>query len=128
MKTLTIVLTALISLAIYAQSEKTIESAPANYLQALKSDNDGMVESTIFHSLKYKMYYPERNTAQLENQIENLVENGKTEAIRYKAFLANQFMQNSKLLNKIGKQNYKDEAEFFKMLGEELNNYFLVAK
>ena len=128
MKTLTIVLTAVISLALFAQSEKTIESAPANYLKALKSDNDGMVESTIFHSLKYKMYYPERNTAQLETEIENLIENGKTESIRYKAFLADQFMHNSKLLNKIEKRNYKDEIEFFKMLGEELNNYFLAAK
>jgi hypothetical protein len=128
MKVLTIILIVIVSFVALAQTEKTIESAPVNYLKALKSDNDGMVESAIFHSVKYKMYYPEQYTAKLEKEIEKLVEDGKTEAIRYKAFLANQFMQNSNLLSKIEKDNYKDKDEFFKLLGEELNDYFLASK
>lgn len=128
MKALTIILIVMVSFAALAQTEKTIESAPINYLKALKSDNDGMVESAIFHSVKYKIYYPEQNTARLEKEIGNLIEDGKTETIRYKAFLANQFMQNSNLLNKIDKDDYKDRDEFFKMLGEELNDYFLASK
>ncbi len=128
MKVLTIIFIATVSFAVFAQTDKTIESAPANYLKALKSDNDGMVESAIFHSMKYKLYYPEQNTTRLEKEIEKLVEKGKSEAIRYKAFLAMQFMQNDKLMNIIEKEDYKDAAQFFKMLGEELNEHFLAAK
>ena len=87
-----------------------------------------MVESAIFHSLKYKLYYPEQNISHVEKQIEKLVDKGKSEAIRYKAFLAAEFMQNDRLMNRIEKEDYKDAAQFFKMLGEELNEHLLAAK
>lgn len=128
MKTLTIILLTMVSLTVFAQTEKVIENAPANYLQALKSNNDGVVESAIFHSVKYKIFYPDQNTTELEKEIENLVEKGKTEAIRYKAFLANQFIQNSKLMSNIEKEDYKDGSEFFKMLSQELNDHVLATK
>jgi hypothetical protein len=128
MRTLILALIAVVSFAAFAQTEKTIESAPANYIKALKSDNDGMVESALFHALKYKLYYPEENTSDLEKQIERLVDNGNSETIRYKAFLANEFMQNHQLMNRIEKADYKDAGEFFKMLSEELNNHVLAVK
>jgi hypothetical protein len=128
MRTLILTLIAAVSFAAFAQTEKTVESAPANYIKALKSDNDGMVESAIFHSLKYKLYYPEQNTSDLEKQIEKLVENGKSNEIRYKAFLANEFMHNDTLMKGIQKADYKDAAEFFKMLGEQLNEHLLASK
>jgi hypothetical protein len=128
MRTLILALIVAVSFAAFAQTEKTVESAPANYVKALKSDNDGMVESAIFHSLKYKLYYPEENTAKLEKEIEKLVENGNSDAIRYKAFLAAEFMQNYTLMNRIKKADYKDAGEFFKMLGKELNEHLIAAK
>lgn len=128
MKTLILILILAVSSAAFAQTEKAIENAPANYLKALKSDNDGVVESALFHSMKYKLYYPEQNTAKLERETEKLVENGNSDAIRYKAFLANEFMQNNTLMNKIEKADYKDAGEFFKMLGKELNEHLIAAK
>lgn len=128
MRTLTLILIVAMSVAAFAQTEKTVESAPANYIKALKSDNDGMVESALFHAMKYKLYYPEQNTSDLEKQIERLAENGESEAIRYKAFLASKFMQSDALMNRIEKEDYKDAGEFFKMLGGELNEYVLAAK
>ena len=128
MKTLTLILIVAVSVAAFAQTEKTVESAPANYIKALKSDNDGMVESALFHAMKYKLYYPDQNISDLEKQIERLAENGKSETIRYKAFLANEFMQNEALMNRIEKEDYKDSGEFFKMLSEELNDHVLAAK
>ena len=128
MKTLILFLILAVSSAAFAQTEKAIENAPANYLKALKSDNDGVVESALFHSMKYKLYYPEQNTAKLEREIEKLVENGNSDAIRYKAFLADEFMQNNTLMNKIEKADYKDAGEFFKMLGKELNEHLIAAK
>ena len=128
MKVLTIILIVAVGFVALAQTEKTIESAPANYLKALKSDNDGMVESAIFHSLKYKLYYPEQETANLEKEINNLMTDAGSETIRYKAFLAAQFMQNDVLLDSVEKKDYKNEAEFFKMLSEELNDHYVAAK
>lgn len=128
MRTFILTLIVAVSVAAFAQTEKTVNNAPANYVKALKSNNDGMVESALFHSMKYKLYYPEQNTSDLEKQIERLVENGKSNAIRYKAFLAAEFMQNNTLMNKIEKEDYKDADEFFKMLGKELNEHVIAAK
>lgn len=128
MKTLTIILIVAVSLAAFAQTETAIENAPDNYLKALKSDNDGMVESAIFHTIKYKLYYPEQNTAGLEKEIEKLTRYSNSETIRYKAFLATQFLKNDSLMDRIEKEDYKNEADFFKMLGVELNEHFLAAK
>ena len=100
----------------------------ANYAKALKSDNDGMVESAIFHSMKYKLYHPEQNISVVEKQIEKLVDNGKSQAIRYKAYLASEFMQNETLMSRIKKADYKDAEEFFKMLSEELSTNLLAVK
>jgi hypothetical protein len=128
MRTLILTLIVAVSLAAFAQTEKTVQNAPANYIKALKSDNDGMVESALFHAMKYKLYYPDQNTSDLERQIERLVDNGDSETIRYKAFLANEFIQNDVLMNKIEKADYKDAGEFFKMLGKELNEHLFAAK
>lgn len=128
MKVLTIILIITVGFAAFAQTEKSIENAPANFIHALKSDNSGVVESAIFHTLKYKLYYPEQKTANLEKEIDKLAKDSKNETIQYKAFLASQFLENSSLLDRIEKKDYKNEAEFFKMLSEELNDHIIAAK
>ena len=127
MKALTIILITAASLVAFAQTERAIDDAKANYLQALKSENEGVVESALFHSMKYKLYYPEQNTSNLEKRIEKLIEDGKSETIRYKAFLVNEFMQNEQLMNNVERADYKEAEGFFRMLGEVLNDHLFAA-
>ena len=53
MKTLTILLVTVLSGAVFAQSPAYVEKGYWNYVQALKSNNDGLVEAGIFYSVKF---------------------------------------------------------------------------
>ncbi len=128
MKTLSLLFVALLSVGLAAQSAENLKNAPKNYEKALKSGNAGMVESAIFHSLKFMLFYPQEDVAKLKKQITRLVKEGETRNIRYKAYLASQFLNNPDLLATIEKEDYKDADRFFKMLGDTLQESVLVSK
>jgi len=65
MKLSIVFLIAVFCFSAFAQSKVIIENAPRNYLHALKSDNNGAIESAIFHSVKFKLFFPEQNTDKL---------------------------------------------------------------
>jgi hypothetical protein len=127
MKTLAILLVSILSVAVFAQSPVYVEKGYWNYVQALKSNNDGLVEAGIFYSVKFSLFYPERNTDHMVQELTQLVHNGKTNTIRYKAFLALEYFRSENLQNRIVKADYKDATEFFKMLNEEINRQVLAA-
>ncbi len=128
MKTLSLLFVALLIVALPAQSPENLKNAPKNYEKALKSGNAGMVESAIFHSLKFMLFYPQEDAAKLKKQITRLVKEGETRSIRYKAYLASQFLNNPDLLATIEKEDYKDADQFFKILGDTLQENVLVSK
>lgn len=128
MKTLSLLFVALLIVALPAQSPENLKNAPKNYEKALKSGNAGMVESAIFHSLKFMLFYPQEDAAKLKKQITRLVKEGETRSIRYKAYLASQFLNNPDLLATIEKEDYKDADRFFKILGDILQENVLVSK
>jgi hypothetical protein len=128
MKVFTIFFAFMLSAAVFAQSARVVERAPKNYENALKSDNPGLVESAIFHVVKFKFFYPEEDIQQLETQIDLLVNDGDTKTIRYKAYLASEFLKNGELLANIEKEDYKDGDSFFKKLADELENSMLVTR
>lgn len=128
MKTLSLLFVALLSVGLAAQSPENVKNAPKNFEKALKSGNAGLVESAIFHSLKFMIFYPEQDAAKLKKQITRLVKEGETRNIRYKAYLASQFLNNPDLLATIEKEDYKDADRFFKMLGDTLQESVLVSK
>lgn len=128
MKILSLFFVVLLSVALPAQSAENLKSAPQNFEKALKSGNAGLVESAIFHSLKFMLFYPEQGVARLKKQISRLVKEGETRNIRYKAYLAAQFLNHLDLLARIEKADYKDADRFFTMLGDTLQESVLVAK
>lgn len=125
MKTLTILLVTVLSIAAFAQTPEQLDNASRNYVQALKSENDGMVESAIFHCLKFSLFYPDRDTNAMVTELTKLVRNGNTDTIRYKAFLALEYFRSQKLQDSIIKTDYKDAGQFFRMLNQEINNQVL---
>lgn len=128
MKYFTVLFFGIFLLSAAAQNSKYSDQAPQNFLKALKSDNTGLVECAVFHTVKYKLYYPEQKLSDIVPELENLSQNGKSEIIRYKALLAVQFLKNDSLLAKIKKENYKDANQFFLMLGNELQESLLVLR
>ncbi len=109
----------------YGQASKIVKQAPANYLVALQSQNQAVVESAIFYTVKLKMFYQDLDCKVLQNELKELSINGKTESIRLKAFLAGYFLCSPDLLEKIEKVNYKDSNVFFQMLADTLQEKIL---
>jgi PAB1-binding protein PBP1 len=109
----------------YGQVSKIVKQAPANYLVALHSENQAIVESAIFYSVKFKLFYEDQDCEALRNELKELSINGKSETIRLKAFLAGYFLNNPELLTKIEKVNYKDSNLFFQMLANTLQEKIL---
>jgi hypothetical protein len=125
MKNLVFVSLVLFYNSLFAQSARAIEQAPQNYLMALNSKNESIVESAIFYSVKFKLFYEEQDVQKLVVKLEKLAIEGPTKVIRYKAFLAAYYLNDITLLMEIAKEDYKDANRFFQMLGEGLQEKLL---
>ncbi len=96
------------------------------YVDALKFDNAGVVESAIFLSLKFKLFMPHSDTDALAKEVNRLAKKGATERIRYKAYIASQFFKNPAMLNNVERKNYRvNSDEFFRVLATELQKHML---
>jgi hypothetical protein len=111
--------------SLFAQSAIVIERAPQNYLMALNSENESIVESAIFYSVKFKLFYEEQDVRNLADKLEKLTIDGPTKFIRYKAFLASYYLNDMTLLMENAKEDYKDANQFFQLLGERLQEKLL---
>ena len=111
--------------SLVAQSAKTIERAPQNYLMALNSGNESIVESAIFYSVKFKLFYEDQDVQNLIAKLEKLAIDGPTNSIRYKAYLAAYYLNETTLMMEIAKEDYKNANQFFQMLGERLQEKLL---
>ena len=94
---------------------------------ALTSDNQGVVESAIFISLSLKNYFPETNFGKVVNKLNDLVADGSTPVIKYKAQLASLYYNYPNLFSDI-KINTKDNPDtYFKMISDRLVNHSLAS-
>ncbi len=126
MKLTAILATIILSVMAIAQTAASIENAFNNLEIVLKNGNCGSVESAIFHSVKLKLFHPDKDTEKLESEIHRLIEDGETETIRYIAYLAYQFLRTPGLLAKVEKKDYKNGDEFFQLLSDVMTTQLLV--
>ncbi len=84
---------------IWAQSAKTLESSLPNYYKALNSGNDGMIESAIENLVKLKIMAPDLDYSKAAEKLEQLTEDGETDQIQYKAFIASLYLQHPERFN-----------------------------
>ncbi len=82
----------------------------------------------IFHSVKFAIYFPEQDTESILRELRRLAQNGASGCIRYKAYLAAEYLQNKKLLTAIKKKNYKDSEQFFRLLNENYQRQIFLAE
>lgn len=94
----------------------------------LTSSNPGVVESSIFVTLAVKNYYPELNYGKIVDKLTDLVSEGSTPVIKYKAQLAAIYYNYPELFSDI-KINTKESPEIsFKMIADRLVNNSLASK
>lgn len=90
-----------ITLANFVSAGNSInyEAAMENYLKALNSNNDGMIESAIENLVKFKMAAPEVDFTEAGEKMESLCKTGKTNVICYKAFIGQLYLKNPERFN-----------------------------
>jgi hypothetical protein len=76
------------------QTPEQCKAALDNYYNALNSDNQGLLESAIERVVKLKMYSPGMDYAQIQEKLNELMDNGPTDVIKYKSFIAVLYIEN----------------------------------
>jgi hypothetical protein len=126
MKTLSIITLTIILLVSFnsgiAQSQKIAERALPNYYKALTSDNHGMIESAIENLVKLKLYAPDLDFSDVVKKMDRLTEDGQTVQIKYKAFVANLYLENPEKFNWLSSENKDEQAKLFDTMFAQLEN------
>ena len=65
-----------------------IESASRNYAAGLRSENQGVVESTIQRIAKMKLQVPDANTDELREELNHVSVRHQSPVVRFKAYIA----------------------------------------
>jgi hypothetical protein len=117
--TLTIILLVSLNSGI-AQSYKVAKRALPNYYKALNSDNHGMVESAIENLVKLKLYAPGLDFSRVAEKLDQLAEDGKTIQIKYKAFVANLYIENPEKFNWLSSEDKDVQARLFDTMFAQL--------
>lgn len=123
MKAMALMLVFVFSTATFAQTlnqEQFINTAKANYLRSLKSDVNGVVESTIFILIEMKERYPELNYNNVVEKLDELVSEGNTPTIRYKAQLASLYIKYTNVFAGLKIKDKSNPDGYFKELSNRL--------
>ena len=98
-----------------------VKEALQHYSRSLQHPNEGVVSSAIFKVVKLKMGYPGEDFTQPRAQLEMLMAEGHTPAIRLKAFVAASYLSHPEWFNWIGETEQQNADEFFQVLSERLD-------
>ena len=124
MKTLSIItLTIILLLSInsgIAQSNKVAKAALPNYYKAINSDNHGVIESAIENLVKLKLYAPDLDYSKVAEKLDQLTEDGQTIQIKYKAFVANLYLESPEKFNWLSSEDKDEQAKLFDTMFAQL--------
>ncbi|PLX32471.1 MAG: hypothetical protein C0600_02495 [Ignavibacteria bacterium] len=105
-----------------------LESAKKNYLLGLSSENDGVVESSLYFAVRMRLVYPDLEMEQISEEVDRLADEGNTSSIRYKAHIASTIFSSPSLVNVPQSCTAPDIPSFFISLSTQLQQQLLVQK
>lgn len=101
-------------------NENSLNRGADNYLIALDRDNAGIVESAICNIMIMKLYFPERDYDKFITKLSQLVTEGTTKPIRYKAFIACNYLKHPERYTWIKSDTLNNTVDFFNLFSEKL--------
>jgi len=111
-------------------NEKTrpdIEKAMQIFPASLNSNIPGIVESTIYNIVLYKKYFPEKNYDRIVNVLNSVARENEDPAIRYKAYLAEMYLNTSAKVEIKPESPAQDHEYIFIQIADQLEKNLLVA-
>jgi hypothetical protein len=104
-----------------------LEKAMQIFPSSLKSDIPGIVESTIYNVVVYKSIFPEKNFDDVVNVLNTVARENEDPAIRYKAYLAEMYLNSSANLSLKPESPAQDHEYIFIQIADQLEKNLLVA-
>lgn len=83
-----------VSQATQQVDEKLFETLEKSALFGLSSDVRGIIESTLYNVVDYKVKYPAFESEEMVQRISEIAHEGESHTLRYKAYLALSYYQN----------------------------------
>ena len=96
-----------------------------NFLWTLKSENDGVVESGLALITQVRILLPNEDMKDIESEVASLVRKGRTQVIRYKAYVAGQVFADPAEFGEIAAGSYMNYNDIFVALATRLQQTML---
>jgi hypothetical protein len=110
-----------------ASDSVQVRMAAENYATALQSENQGVRESGIYHSLLLQLLYSDHDLEILRNGLGNLIQNEPHPRLRHKAWIAYFVASYGKDVIPMTSEKIPREQELFSAAAEAMNTLLLGA-
>lgn len=102
--TLAVIVSLTITADLYSQSavqsensEELFDTFETNLVYGLSSDVQGVVESTLFNMINYKIVYPGFESKRALNKVREVAKNAENHSLQYKAYLVLKYFNDQEL-------------------------------
>jgi hypothetical protein len=97
-----------------------LSKVTCRYAEGLKSGIDGVVESSLAHLVRMKLFVPDLQCPNVREEIAKLASDGSTPRIRYKAYLASLVFDSPQIFKAESTQNFAGADELFSTVASRL--------
>jgi len=97
-----------------------LRKAACLYTKCLKSENIGVIESALSHLVRMKLYVPELQCPELQEELNSLAATGTTPSVRYKAQIASLVFDSPDIFTAESAQQYENGTDLFNTVASRL--------
>lgn len=99
-----------------------------NCYESLMHHNKGVTESAIFVSIQFRSKFPNANSAEFIEALDELAKNSENPIISYKAQLAKLYFKNTELFSNIDVHSIENQQKVFEQIANKINSIMLASK
>jgi hypothetical protein len=108
--------------------QSAAKTAFAMCLPSLKSNIQGIVESTIYNVVLVKKYYPSADYTSIVERLNEIADENMDPTIRFKAHLASIYLSFSEMIDVQPKFHTFEREYIFRQITEQLENKLLASR
>ena len=97
-----------------------LQKVACRYTESLKSGNAGVIESALGHLIRMKLFVPEFQCPDLQEELSTLAAEGTTPSVRYKAYIASLVFDSPELFKAEGARQYANSTDLFSTVAARL--------
>jgi len=112
--------TLLLTINIFASKSTKCDLAKMNYMKALESGYQSMIESAVINIMKLKMATPSEDFSELAEKLDQISKENSSKFICYEAYIVSNYLKFPERFNWIKAENSIQKEEFFNQFSKKL--------